>query len=299
MSKLKVIIASIRIPFLLLSPVCIFIGLCLSIWKMGQVNPIYAIFVFLAGLLAHISVNALNEYVDFKTGLDAITTRTPFNGGSGILQKYPQYAWIPLQVGIICAALAALIGIGLAVAVGPLLILITAPGLLIILTYTPWMNRIPILGLIAPGAGVGICTVLATEFVLTKSITWNGFLASLIPFFLVNGFMLLNQFPDAEADQMVGRRNLPITIGKHKSAIVYVSSLAATYAVILFGVVFGFFPFACLLGLLTGVLAIPTCSRVLQFAEDSPKLLSAQGLNILLVLITPVLAGIGFLLGRL
>lgn len=299
MSKCKVIVATIRVPFLILSPVCVFIGLSLAIWKTGQVNPVYVVFVFLLGLLAHISVNALNEYVDFKTGLDAITTKTPFNGGSGILQKYPQYAWIPLQVGIICAALATLIGIGLAVAAGPLLLLITAPALLIILTYTPWMNRIPILGLIAPGTVFGICTVLSTEFVLTGNISWNGFLVSLIPFFLVNDFILLNQFPDAEADQMVGRRNLPITIGKHKSAIVYVSFLAATYAVILFGVVFNFFPFACLLGLLTGALAVPVCSRVLQFADDSPRLISAQGLNILLVVITPVLVGIGFLLGRL
>jgi 1,4-dihydroxy-2-naphthoate octaprenyltransferase len=111
--------------------------------------------------------------------------------------------------------------------------------------------------------------------------------------------MLLNQFPDAEADQTVGRRNLPIIIGKHRSAIVYVSFLAAAYAIIIFGVVFGFFPFACLLGLLTGALAIPTCSRVLQFAEDSPKLLSAQGLNAMIVMITPALVGIGFLLGSI
>jgi 1,4-dihydroxy-2-naphthoate octaprenyltransferase len=299
MSKLKVIISSIRVPFLLLSPVCVFLGLGLAIWKIGHVNPVYVALAFLVGLLAHISVNSLNEYVDFKTGLDAITTKTPFNGGSGILQKYPQYAWIPLQIGIICAVLAGIIGIALAIAIGPFLLLITAPGLLLILTYTPWLNRSPILCLIAPGTGFGICMVLGTEFVLTKTITWNGFLVSLIPFFLVNNLLLLNQFPGAEADQTVGRKNLPITIGKHRSAVVYVSFLAATYAVILFGVIFKFFPFACLLGLFTGALAIPTCSRVLQFADDSPKLLSAQGLNVLIVLITPVLVGIGFLLGKL
>lgn len=299
MSKTKVVVSAMRPPFLLLAPACVFLGLGESIWKVGQVNPLYVVLVFLTGILLHISVNSLNEYVDFKTGLDAITVKTPFNGGSGILQKYPNLAWIPLQIGIATAVISALIGIGLAIAVGPWLLLIAAPGLLIVLTYTPWINKIPLLCLIAPGIGFGVCIVLGVEYILTKTVTWTGFLASLIPFFLVNNLLLLNQFPDAEADQTVGRRNLPIIIGKHRSAIVYVSFLAAAYAVILFGVIFKFFPFASLLGLLTGALAIPTCSRVLQFADDSPKLLSAQGLNVIIVLVTPVLTGIGFLLGRI
>lgn len=299
MSKINVIISSIRAPFLLLAPACVFIALGESIWKQGQVNPVYAILVFVTGLLLHISVNSLNEYVDFKTGLDAITVKTPFNGGSGVLQKYPTLAWIPLQIGIITAVLSAIIGIILAIVVGPWLLLIAAPGLLVVLLYTPWINKVPFLCLIAPGFGFGISIVIGTEYVLTKTVTWTGFLASLIPFFLVNNLLLLNQFPDAEADVTVGRKNYPIIIGKHRSAIIYISFLAATYAVILFGVIFRFFPFACLLGLLTGALAIPTCSRVLQYAEDSPKLLSAQGLNVIIVLVTPVLTGIGFMLGNI
>ncbi len=37
----------------------------------------------LGAFLAHISVNTLNEYFDFKSGLDLETIKTPFSGGSG------------------------------------------------------------------------------------------------------------------------------------------------------------------------------------------------------------------------
>jgi len=39
----------------------------------------------LGAFLAHVSVNTLNEYYDFKSGLDLETIRTPFSGGSGAL----------------------------------------------------------------------------------------------------------------------------------------------------------------------------------------------------------------------
>ena len=48
--------------------------------------PLLPLILALAGgLLAHISVNALNEYLDFTSGLDLTTLRTPFSGGSGTL----------------------------------------------------------------------------------------------------------------------------------------------------------------------------------------------------------------------
>jgi len=37
----------------------------------------------MATLSAHIAVNTLNEYMDFKSGLDYETLKTPFAGGSG------------------------------------------------------------------------------------------------------------------------------------------------------------------------------------------------------------------------
>jgi 1,4-dihydroxy-2-naphthoate octaprenyltransferase len=52
-----------------------------------------------------------------------------------------------------------------------------------------------------------------------------------------------------------------------------------------------------LLGLLSLFIAIPTARSVLKKAEDIPALIPSLGQNVMLNLITPVLMGIGFLLG--
>jgi 1,4-dihydroxy-2-naphthoate octaprenyltransferase len=43
------------------------------------------LFVVIGVALAHFSVNALNDYLDYKSGLDLLTPRTPFSGGSKVL----------------------------------------------------------------------------------------------------------------------------------------------------------------------------------------------------------------------
>jgi len=46
-------------------------------------------------------------------------------------------------------------------------------------------------------------------------------MASLVPFFLVSDLLLLNQFPDAAADERVGRKHIPILIGRRASSFIH------------------------------------------------------------------------------
>jgi len=139
--------------------------------------------------------------------------------------------------------------------------------------------------------------VLGTYFVLTGHFSWSALVASFIPFFLVSNLLLLNQFPDAEADATVGRRHYPILIGKKASSVVYAVFLAATYLTILLGVIFGVLPLWSLLGLVTLIFAIPTALAVLKHAENIEKLLPSLGQNVLINILTPILVGVGFLIG--
>ena len=109
--------------------------------------------------------------------------------------------------------------------------------------------------------------------------------------------LLLNQFPDAEADKTVARKHYPILIGKRASAVIFVAFLAATYVAILLGLILKVTPAWTLLGLLTLPIAVITARSVLKNAENLPALLPSLGQNVLLNLVTPVLMGIGFLLG--
>jgi 1,4-dihydroxy-2-naphthoate polyprenyltransferase len=297
MSNINTITGPMRMPFLVLAPACVFLGLGSAVWTTGSYSPLYAILALLGAVAAHISVNALNEYFDFKSGLDMKTTRTPFSGGSGTLPVNPgksKNAWL---VGFISLAIAALVGVYFLTVWGLGLLPLGLLGLLVVFTYTIWLTRSPLLCLVAPGLGFGTFMVMGTHFVLTGVYSWTAFIASLIPFFLVSNLLLLNQFPDVEPDASIGRRHYPILLGRKKSAIIYISFLLMTYLSIVIGVAMRALPPFTLLGLLTLFIAVPASLKVYQNADQLPQLMPALGMNVILNLLTPVLVGIGFLIG--
>ena len=245
----------------------------------------------------HISVNAFNEYFDFKSGVDSRTVRTPFSGGSGTLQAHPEAAPQALATAIVAAAIVAAIGVYFFFVWGWAILPLGLLGLLVVIAYTPWFTYTPLFCLISPGLGFGTLIVLGTHFVLTGEYTWTAFVASLVPFFLVSNLLLLNQFPDVDADKSVGRRHYPILIGRRKSSIIYIAFLAATYLSIIVGVAVKLLPWTALLGLLTLPLAVQAGLSSYRNADDLPKLGPAMGQNVLINILTPVLLAIGLFLG--
>lgn len=294
---MKYILGPMRLPFLILGPACVFLGLSAAIWTNGRVNAWYAVLAFVGGICAHISVNALNDYSDIKSGLDLKTTRTPFSGGSGTLTQDPTKASYALWTGIVSLIIISAIGVFFSFIYGWPILAIGALGIVIIVTYTNWLNKIPVLCLIAPGVGFGTLMVVGTFYVLTGSINRNSLLASFIPFFLVSNLLLLNQFPDADVDKTVGRRHLPIMIGKKASAVIYAVFTTLSYVTILLGVLLHITPAWTLIALASIMIAIPSVIGALKNADDPSKLLPAMGQNVLINILAPVLMGIGFLIG--
>src|SRR4030042_900020 len=48
----------------------------------------YFVLALIGSLLVHMTVNVINDYHDYRDGIDLNTERTPFSGGSGILTGY-------------------------------------------------------------------------------------------------------------------------------------------------------------------------------------------------------------------
>ncbi len=92
MTTFKYILGPMRLPFLILTPACVVLGLATAVWRSGEVSWFRFILALIGAVFAHISVNAFNEYFDLKTGLDYKTERTPFSGGSGTLPERPEFA---------------------------------------------------------------------------------------------------------------------------------------------------------------------------------------------------------------
>lgn len=297
MNDLNAILGPMRPPFLILPLACVALGAGTAYWTGGEINILHLILAFIGALTAHISVNALNEYEDFKSGLDLKTQKTPFSGGSGSLPARPDKAKTALFTGWITFVITALIGFYFVSVWGWGLLPLGIVGLLIVFAYTIWITRSPVLCLIAPGLGFGPLMVMGTDFVLTGNYSWTAFFASLIPFFLVSNLLLLNQYPDVEADQSIGRKHFPILVGRQNSTVIYGIFLVATFLSLALGVYLQYLPIYSLIGLAALFLAVPTFIGVYRHAENIKKLMPYMGLNVVLNIITPLLVSVGLFLG--
>jgi len=293
----KALVGPMRLPFLILTPACVLLGVGAGVYRSGRVDLLQVVIVLIGAVTAHISVNALNEYFDFQSGLDLRTLRTPFSGGSGTLPARPAMAPMALAIGLVALAITSVVGMYFVLVQGAGLLPLGLAGMFVIAVYTVWLTHNTFLCLIAPGLGFGPFMVMGTGFALTGHYSWTAFVASLIPFFLVSNLLLLNQFPDAEADRSIGRKHLPISIGRRASSWIYIAFLLLAYASIVGGVVANQLPTWALLGFLTLPLAVRAGAGAYRQAEEIPKLIPLMALNVLVNIVTPVLVAIGLFLG--
>lgn len=291
------IFGPLRPAFLILTPACVALGIAMAYRSGPAIDPFQAALILVAAVAAHAAVNALNEYSDFKSGLDAATCRTPFSGGSGTLVEHPELASLTLAMGLAGLAFTLAVGLYFGVARGWALMPVWAAGLLLVAAYTPWLTRSPWLCLVAPGLGFGPCMVLGAEVALTGAYSWAGLVASLAPFFLVNNLLLLNQFPDVEADRAHGRSNLPILVGRTRSAQVYSVFFGLAALVLLAAVGLGFLPLWSLLGLAGLAAGLPVVRGLSRHAEQPEALLPYLGLNVAASIATPALMALGAFMG--
>jgi 1,4-dihydroxy-2-naphthoate polyprenyltransferase len=297
MSTLKIFLGPMRVPFLILTPACVSLGVGSATWTTGEARVFFIILALIGALSAHISVNALNEYFDFKSGLDFKTKRTPFSGGSGVLPENPTKASHALIIGLVSFVLTGVVGIYFVHLWGWRLLPLGLIGLFVILFYTIWFTSHPLLCLVAPGLGFGTLMVMGTHFVLTGSYSCTAFIASLVPFFLVSNLLLLNQFPDVEPDRSIGRKHLPISLGIKKSSLIYGLFLLLCYVSIAIGVHLNYLPRFSLMGLFSVAIALPAFAGAYRFGKNIERLIPYLGMNVIIVILTPLLVAAGLFLG--
>lgn len=288
---------TMRLPFIILAPACVLPGIATAVAAGAGIRWWEILLITLGAICAHVAVNVFNEYQDNKSGLDATTKRTPFSGGSGTLQRHPELAKAALALGIAATALTAGFGLYFVLSGRLLLLAVGGLGILVIVFYTPWIGKNPIVCLIAPGLGFGTCMVLGAHIALGADLDWAAVIVSFVPFFLVSNLLLLNQFPDVEADRAVRRRNILITAGVRTGAVVYTVFLVLCYASIGLGVVLSLLPVFSLLGLATIPLAAFAASGAFRYGNETEKLIPALGMNVVTNVLTPVLTAVGIFIG--
>jgi 1,4-dihydroxy-2-naphthoate octaprenyltransferase len=114
-------------------------------------------------------------------------------------------------------------------------------------------------------------------------------MVSIPPGILTALLLLLNQFPDSEADKQGGRKHLVITLGYKGAAYIYTAGVIATFFTILVLPLAGISSYWLYLGLLPLPVIIPATMKTLKFYNNIEKLIPALGANIVTVLLTDAL----------
>ncbi|HDY87308.1 MAG TPA: prenyltransferase [bacterium] len=294
-NSIKIWLSEIRANFLVLAVVLVMIGGA-GAFHDGSFNPVIFVVTVIGVVFAHISVDLFNEYSDWKTGIDERTERTPFSGGSGNLQKgllQPSQvhtaAWITLIVAFI-------IGLGLAWVSGWQVLILMAAGGIAIIFYTDYFAKW-IIGELISGITLGSFVVLGSYFVQTGEISHSIIWASIPPGILTSLLLLLNEFPDVDADRAGGRRHIIILLGRRAAAVIYSVMLMLVFLFPVLGIIIDDMPYGVLISFLTFPLAVYIIYRVFRYGTEIPMIIPALGMNVIVVLATDFLMAVGYLIG--
>jgi 1,4-dihydroxy-2-naphthoate octaprenyltransferase len=283
------VLQATRPKFLILAPICVFAGIAAVDYQGFEIDAILALSCLLVALFAHMSVNLLNEYHDAQSGLDDITQKTPFSGGSGALQSVPSALRSVRFAAWTSALFTCLVGVYIILQVNPWLSVLGIIGVAIVALYTPWINKSPWLCLISPGIGFGLLMVNGTYIALAGSFDIFALLISIPIFCLVNNLLLLNQFPDAQADKTVGRRHFVIANGYKQASFIYLIFAICAYSCIAFMVMQKALPIWALALCIGLPISILVTLRARQFTINKlQSLLPFMATNVAMTLLLPM-----------
>lgn len=291
MTSFKAYLGVARGPFLLLPVTLVAAGAAAA--AAAGAFDLLRTFVALAGLVVlHAAVNALNEWSDFRRGIDLETERTPFSGGSGTLPEGLMGSRTALATGIVCAALGLVAGLWFLVELGSVMVPILVLGAFAVVTYTDLLARWGV-GELFAGLGLGALPVVGTALVQEGWIPATAFVVAVPAFCMTFNLLFLNEFPDEAADRAGGRRNLVLLLGRRSAARVYVVIGLVVPATVLGGVATGLLPWTCLAAALPSLLLVKPFEWALRRPEE-PVPLAALGANVVWNLATNTVLAVAF-----
>ena len=235
----------IRVRFLLASVIAVLVGLALNWSQNGTIAYFDALLTFAGVMALHASVDLLNDYWDFKRGIDTKTTRTKMSGGTGVLPEGLLKPSTVYRAGVIFLIIGSLIGSYFVITYGILIAIILGFAILSIYFYS---TKIVDSGLGEFFVGVkGSMIVIGTFFIQSGEVNFESILAGIVVGTLSSLVLFIASFPDHDADKSKGRKTLVIVVGKEKARKIFWVFPLIVYSVILIGVSVNLFPLLSLI----------------------------------------------------
>ena len=288
---------AIRIRFLLASIIAVSTGLAISWWTGNSIAIFDAILTFLGVLALHASVDLLNDYWDFKRGIDSKTVKTKMSGGSGVLPEGlldPKHVY---RAGIIFLIIGALIGTYFVVTDGIIIGVILAFAILSIYFYS---TKIVNWGLAEVFVAIkGTLIVIGTCYIQTSQINESMILGGIVVGVLSSFVLFITSFPDYDIDKAKGRKTLVISLGLKRSCTVFWLFPIIVYTLTIVSVILDVFPLFCISILLTFPLIIKSGKKLKTSYNKLPGLISIMSSTLVFSRITGGIFFICFIIDAL
>jgi 1,4-dihydroxy-2-naphthoate polyprenyltransferase len=224
----------VRLRFVLSSIIAVLLGVSIVYYETAQVNFSFTLLILAGVAFLHFSIDLLNDYWDYVKGIDKITKRTKFSGGTGVLPSGLLKAKHVYVVGLLFLVVGSLIGIYFILLRGPIVGVILGIAVFSVYTYS---SRLVYWGLGETFVAIkGALIVFGTYYVLTNSIEFIPFYNGMILGVLSGCVLFVTSFPDFDADKSKGRKTLAISLGKEQARKLYPILLVSPYLLIILGV---------------------------------------------------------------
>ncbi len=230
-------------------------GLVAVIHAGVRLNVAHYVLTVIAAACAHAGANLLNDYFDFRKGVDRLDLEGTSRGMIVSGRMTPREV---LVEGIVCWGLAALIGIYFLARVGPVLIPLLALGLLLGVGYTasPTEFKYKALGDFSVFLSFGVGVTVGGYAIQTGRLAWPPVFYSLPVGLLIWAILHANNLRDIESDHAAAVRTVAMLLGPAGARTLYVVLVALAYALLIAMAALRWVVPAALLALLSAPLAI-------------------------------------------
>ena len=285
---------AIRIRFLLASVIAVSLGLAVTWWHSGTID-IFQAALTMAGVIAlHASVDLLNDYWDFKRGIDTRTKRTGMSGGTGVLPEGLLKPKSVYNAGILFLVAGGLIGGYFVVLHGVVIGVILAFAIMSIYFYS---TKIVNWGLAEVFVVVkGTLIVMGTYYIQNSDLTDVVVLSGIVVGVLSSLVLFVTSFPDHDADKEKGRRTLVILAGRQKAVSIFYIFPIISYGIIIGCVAISIIPVFCLISLAAIPVVISSIRKLKSSISDEDKIIPAMKSTLTFSRIAGALFVIGFLI---
>lgn len=234
--------------------------------------------------LLEIGKNAVNEYVDYLSGVDRFVSadkRTPFSGGKKTIIDGKLSLNENLIIGIITVGFGSLLGFYVVLVRDFNVFWFGLAGVFFALFYSlpPFKFAYRGVGEVVVGFTFGPLITTGTYLVQTHTIALEVVLASIPLGFIIANVLWINQYPDYEADLKGGKMNGVVRLGKEKAVNVYALLFGMAYFSLLILSIFSL-NLLWLLPLISMPLALRAVVVARKHFNDIPKLIEANAKTI-------------------